>query len=106
MIDCPRYGRAHERAEGEYGEVHARTTADICRVTKCDHWRTDECRERADRRAVEQRECDERARPMQVWPKEGQYARNEYRGSHDVQRACPLSVNCCYLFFAGGRCRG
>ena len=92
-VNCARYGRAHERAEGEYGEVHARSTADICRVTECDHRRTDECCERPDRRSIDQRECDERARPMHVWPEECQYSRNEYRGYHDIQRTCSLSIS-------------
>ena len=88
-IDCSGYGRAHERAEGDYGEVHARTTADICRVTKCDHRRTDECRKRADRCAIEQGKCYERACPVNMRPDEGQYARDKYRRCHYVQRACP-----------------
>ena len=76
-IDGAGYRRAREGAYREYGEVHACATPDVCGVTEGDHWSTDERCERANRGAIEQRDRDERAWPVHVWPEEGQYAREK-----------------------------
>ena len=90
MIDSTRYRRTRERAEGQYGEIRASTTPDVCRITESNHWRAEERHEPAERCAIQQRERDKRPCPAQVRPKKGQYTREEYCGCHNVHCTYPL----------------
>jgi len=69
--DGPRYGRARERTEREDGAEHAYAAPDVPRVAERNEGRAHEARERAGRRAVAERERDERAGAVRVWPEEG-----------------------------------
>jgi hypothetical protein len=85
--DGARYGRARERTEREDREEHAYAAPNIPRVAERNEGHADEAHERAGRRAVEERERDERAGAVRVGPEEGHYACEEDRGRHDVERA-------------------